>query len=51
MENKSLEHHISLRLNNLQYRRLKYLLFIENKTLSELMRTMLEEYRPKFDLK
>ncbi len=51
MENKSLKHHISLRLTNRQYRRLKYLLLIENGTLSELLRSMLEEYRPKFDLK
>lgn len=51
METKSFDHHISIRLNNRQYQRLKYMLLIENRTLSDLIRTMIIEYKPMMDLK
>ncbi len=50
MRDKSYEHHIRIRLNDKQLKRLKNLIIIENKNTSELFRAILEEYRPKFNI-
>jgi predicted DNA-binding protein len=44
------QHHVCIRLNKSQYKRLSRLLLIENKTKSELLREIIEGYRPKFNI-
>ena len=44
------QHHVCIRLSAGQYKRLARLLLIENKTKSELLRDIIDEYRPKFNL-
>jgi predicted DNA-binding protein len=50
MGNVIYQHHVCIRLSKSQYKRLVRLILIENKTKSELLRDIIEEYQPKFNL-